>query len=67
MMFGNTTSNNATCSRQGLALYIRLSGLFHDIAKPHTREWSKEKNKYNFYGHDVVGAKLTKKKNNGEA
>ncbi len=42
-------------------LYIRLSGLFHDIAKPHTREWSKEKNKYTFYGHDVVGAKLTKK------
>lgn len=42
-------------------LHIRLSGLLHDIAKPHTREWSKEKNNYTFYGHDVVGAKITKK------
>lgn len=42
-------------------LHIRLAGLFHDIAKPHTREWSKEKNDYTFYGHDVVGAKIVKK------
>ena len=42
-------------------LHIRLSGLLHDIAKPQTREWSNEKNNYTFYGHDVVGAKITKK------
>ena len=42
-------------------LHIRLAGLLHDIAKPHTREWSNEKNNYTFYGHDVVGAKITKK------
>jgi tRNA nucleotidyltransferase (CCA-adding enzyme) len=42
-------------------LHIRLSGLLHDIAKPHTREWSDEKNKYTFYGHEVVGAKIAKK------
>lgn len=42
-------------------LHIRLSGLFHDIGKPHTREWSEEKNKYTFYGHEVVGAKIAKK------
>lgn len=42
-------------------LHIRLAGLFHDIGKPATREWSKEKNDYTFYGHDVVGAKITKK------
>jgi len=42
-------------------LHIRLAGLLHDIAKPHTREWSKEKNDYTFYGHDVVGGKLAKK------
>lgn len=42
-------------------LYIRLAGLLHDIAKPHTREWSKEKNDYTFYGHEVVGAKISKK------
>ena len=42
-------------------LHIRLSGLLHDIAKPQTREWSNEKNNYTFYGHDVVGGKITKK------
>lgn len=42
-------------------LHIRLAGLFHDIGKPATREWSKEKNDYTFYGHDVVGARITKK------
>ncbi len=42
-------------------LHIRLAGLLHDIAKPHTREWSKEKNDYTFYGHEVVGSKITKK------
>lgn len=42
-------------------LHIRLAGLFHDIGKPATREWSKEKDDYTFYGHDVVGAKITKK------
>lgn len=46
---------------KGWPLHIRLAGLFHDIGKPATREWSKEKNDYTFYGHDVVGAKITKK------
>lgn len=41
--------------------HIRLSGLLHDIGKPATREWSKEKNDYTFYGHEVVGAKMAKK------
>jgi putative nucleotidyltransferase with HDIG domain len=42
-------------------LHIRLSGLLHDIGKPATRDWSKEKNDYTFYGHEVVGAKMSKK------
>lgn len=42
-------------------LHIRLSGLLHDIGKPATREWSEEKGDYTFYGHEVVGAKMTKK------
>lgn len=42
-------------------LELRLASLFHDISKPETRRWSKEKNDWTFYGHDVVGAKLTKK------
>jgi poly(A) polymerase/tRNA nucleotidyltransferase (CCA-adding enzyme) len=42
------------------ALDLRLAGLFHDIAKPHTRRWSKEKNDYTFHGHEVVGGKVTR-------
>lgn len=42
-------------------LHIRLSALFHDIGKPATRRWDKAKNKFTFYGHEVVGAKITNK------
>ena len=40
---------------------IRLAGLFHDVSKPETRRWSDEKNDWTFHGHDVVGARVTKK------
>lgn len=40
---------------------IRLAGLFHDVSKPETRQWSKEKNDWTFHGHEVVGARVTKK------
>lgn len=40
--------------------HVRLASLFHDISKPETRRWSKEKNDWTFYGHDVVGAKVTR-------
>lgn len=40
-------------------LDIRVAALFHDISKPETRRWSKEKNDYTFYGHEVVGARVT--------
>jgi len=43
------------------ALDLRLASLFHDISKPETRRWSDEKNDWTFHGHDVVGARLTKK------
>lgn len=42
-------------------LEIRLAALFHDVAKPATRRWSNEKGDWTFYGHDVVGAKMTTK------
>lgn len=42
-------------------LILRLASLFHDISKPETRRWSKEKNDWTFYGHDVVGARRTQK------
>ena len=40
---------------------IRLSALYHDVSKPETRRWSKEKNDWTFHGHEVVGARVTKK------
>jgi tRNA nucleotidyltransferase (CCA-adding enzyme) len=42
------------------SLDIRLSAMFHDIAKPHTRRWSDEKNDWTFYGHDVVGGRVSR-------
>ncbi len=42
-------------------LHIRLTALFHDISKPETRRWSKEKEEWTFYGHEVVGERVTKK------
>ena len=42
-------------------LHVKLAALLHDISKPKTRRWSKEKNRYTFYGHDVVGGKTAKK------
>ena len=42
-------------------LDIRLSALFHDISKPETRRWGQEQGTWTFYGHEVVGARVTKK------
>ncbi len=41
------------------SLEIRLAALFHDIGKPKTRRMGK--GTYTFYGHEVVGAKMTEK------
>ena len=46
---------------RGWPLPIRLAALFHDIGKPRTRRWSPEKKDWTFYGHEVVGARMTKK------
>lgn len=46
---------------RGLPLEIRLAALFHDIGKPATRRYDKTKDKYTFFGHEVVGARMTKK------
>lgn len=42
-------------------LHVRLAALFHDVSKPETRRWSKEKNNWTFYGHEVVGSRVTRK------
>jgi tRNA nucleotidyltransferase (CCA-adding enzyme) len=42
-------------------LDIRLSALFHDISKPETSRISHETHQITFYGHEVVGSRVTKK------
>lgn len=46
---------------KGWTLEIRLAALFHDISKPETRRWSDEKKEWTFYGHEVVGSRVTRK------
>jgi putative nucleotidyltransferase with HDIG domain len=42
-------------------LELSLAALFHDIAKPDTARKIEGKDKWTFYGHEVVGTKKTKK------
>ena len=46
---------------KGFSLGVRLAALFHDIGKPATRRYDRNKDKYTFFGHEVVGARMTKK------
>ncbi len=46
-------------------LEIRLAALFHDISKPESRRWdpqgSNGRGQWTFYGHEVLGTRVTKK------
>lgn len=45
---------------KGFSTEVRLAALFHDIGKPATRRYDRSRDKYTFYGHEVVGARMTK-------
>lgn len=47
--------------QKGYDFDTRLAALFHDIGKPATRRFDKNKQDYTFYGHEVVGARMVKK------
>ena len=40
-------------------LEVRLAALFHDIGKPKTQKVSNKPGKWSFYGHEVVGERIT--------
>lgn len=46
---------------RGWPLHVRVAALLHDVAKPATRKWSNEKKDWTFYGHDVVGGRMSTK------
>jgi len=45
-------------AKKEFPIHVRLTALFHDIAKPHTRRWLNDQ--WTFYGHDVVGARIAR-------
>lgn len=45
---------------KGFPTHVRLAALFHDIGKPQSRRYSKDTQDYTFYGHEVVGARITR-------
>ncbi len=45
---------------KGFSTELRLAALFHDIGKPATRRAGGKNKFYTFFGHEVVGAKMTK-------
>jgi putative nucleotidyltransferase with HDIG domain len=40
-------------------LHVRLAALLHDISKPETRRWDNNSKQWTFYGHEVVGSRVT--------
>jgi poly(A) polymerase/tRNA nucleotidyltransferase (CCA-adding enzyme) len=46
---------------KNFSLEIRLSALLHDVGKPETRRFSHETNQFTFYGHEVIGSRVTRK------
>ena len=45
---------------KGFSTEMRLTALLHDIGKPATRRTGGKNKTYSFYGHEVVGARMTK-------
>lgn len=48
-------------AKKSFPLKIRLAALLHDVSKPESRGFSKKKGVYTFYGHDVVGSRVTRR------
>jgi poly(A) polymerase/tRNA nucleotidyltransferase (CCA-adding enzyme) len=60
-VFGHLMRSLQHAADKGWEFDIRLAALFHDVSKPETRRWSEEKKDWTFYGHEVVGSRVTRK------
>jgi tRNA nucleotidyltransferase (CCA-adding enzyme) len=60
-VFGHLLRAVQHAADKGWDFDVRLAALFHDVSKPETRRWSEEKKDWTFYGHDVVGSRVTRK------
>ncbi|MBA3789464.1 HD domain-containing protein [Patescibacteria group bacterium] len=60
-VFGHLMRAVQHAADKGWDFDTRLAALFHDISKPETRKWSKEKEDWSFHGHEVVGSRATRK------
>lgn len=45
---------------KGWPFHVKLAALLHDVAKPQTRRWSDTQKLWTFYGHDVVGGRVSR-------
>lgn len=45
-------------TKKNFSLFVRIAALLHDVAKPRTKRGKGES--ATFYGHEIVGAKMTK-------
>jgi len=46
---------------KGWPLEVRLAALLHDVSKPESRRKSDKNGDWTFYGHEVVGSRVTRK------
>jgi len=46
---------------KGFSTELRFAALLHDIGKPATRTLGGKNKEYSFFGHEVVGARMTRK------
>ncbi|MEK7612741.1 MAG: CCA tRNA nucleotidyltransferase [Patescibacteria group bacterium] len=46
---------------KGWPLDVRIAALLHDVGKPRARRFAEDKHDWTFHGHEVVGAKMTRK------
>lgn len=60
-VFGHLMRSMQHAADKKWPLDLRLAALFHDVSKPETRRWSKEKGDWTFHGHEVVGSRVTEK------